>query len=133
MLNDRVKELLDYLNVLSQVQGAGHYVNDEIKECVKEVRLELGLEQRKQDTLKMSRKLVFEAKLKERGFSKPSFAQYTVFESAFCSVEKEIEMLFFNELDAEVDTAVTVLKDMKAQCFFEFTPYPDIVSLKVTR
>jgi hypothetical protein len=114
MNNLRVKELLDYLNVLSQVQGSGHYVNEEIKEVVKEIRIELGLEKRKQNTLKESRKLVFEAKLG----GKASFEQIIVFEAVFGSTEKEIVMPFLNEND--IDKAVTVLKQMKAPVRFEF-------------
>lgn len=131
MLNDRVKELLDYLNVLSQVQGAGHYVNDEIKECVKEIRIELGLEKKKQDTLKASRFLVFEAKLGQ----KATPIQRNVFETVYGSTESEIEILFFVEQDAEVDTAVTVLKSMKAPVTFDFYQYTgnEVVGLTVKR
>ncbi|MEH7116890.1 hypothetical protein V7128_05610 [Neobacillus vireti] len=88
--NIRVKELLDYLNVLSQVQGSGHYVNEEIKEAVKEIRLELGLEKRKQDQLKDSRKMLFDVKIKEREGKAPTFTQRTLFEAVFSSPEKVI-------------------------------------------
>jgi hypothetical protein len=120
MLNDRVVELLEYLDKLSKVQASGHYVNEEIKEVVKEVRIELGLEKKKVETLKQSRKLVFEAKLRERGFKNVSFIQYVVFEAVFGSLENDIEVPFKNEQDAEVDSAVTVLRSMKAPVKTEF-------------
>jgi hypothetical protein len=107
MLNERVKELLEYLNVLSQVQGAGHYVNEEIKEAVKELRLELGLEKKKQDTLKASRFLVFEAKLG----GKTSFIQDTVFR-AFEENER-VEFLVEKDQLNEVEKAIEVLRGMK--------------------
>jgi hypothetical protein len=118
MLNERVKELLEYLNVLSQVQGSGHYVNEEIKEVVKEIRLELGLEKRKQNTLKESRRLVFEAKLGR----KASFIQVMVFEAVFGSTETLVEIPLFTFQEQEVDEAVTVLKQMKAPVSFVFCP-----------
>jgi hypothetical protein len=131
MLNDRVKELLEYLNVLSQVQGSGHYVNEEIKEVVKEIRLELGLEKRKQDTLRNSRKLVFEAKLG----GNTTFEQDAVFEAVFGRNDKEIEIVVFVENDMFLDMAVTVLKEMKAPVKFDFENdfEKGIVVLKVTR
>jgi hypothetical protein len=108
MLNERVKELLDYLNTLSQVQGSGHYVNEEIKEVIKEVRLELGLEQRKQDTLKESRKLVFLAKLG----GKATFRQLTLFEAVFGSMDKYIQVLHLDSEVIEMKEAIEVLLGM---------------------
>jgi len=110
MDNLRVKELLDYLNVLSQVQGSGHYVNEEIKEVVKEIRIELGLEKRKQDTLKASRKLVFEAKLG----GKTTFLQDILFEAAFGRGERQVEFLVGREKLHEIEAGIEAIKNMKA-------------------
>jgi hypothetical protein len=107
--NERVKELLDYLNVLSQVQGSGHYVNEEIKEVVKEIRLELGLEKRKQDTLKASRLLVFEARLG----TKPSLTQVSLFEGVFGN-HKAAFMVLYDPAEAkDVQQACDVLNSMQ--------------------
>jgi hypothetical protein len=112
MLNsERVKELLDYLNVLSQVQGSGHYVNEEIKEVVKEIRLELGLEKRKQDTLKQSRFLVFEAKLE----GKAKLVQAALFEGVFGNhSENDIVCYAPNQAD-DVKKACDVLNVMQRE------------------
>jgi hypothetical protein len=116
MLNERVKELLDYLNVLSQIQASGHYVNEEIKEAVKELRIELGLEKKKEKTLKESRRLVFEARLG----GKASFIQHCVFEAVFGSYEGIAEISFFASESFDVKLAVDVLKEMKAPAKFTF-------------
>ncbi|MFX3623094.1 MAG: hypothetical protein ACE3JP_03355 [Ectobacillus sp.] len=115
MLNERVKELLDYLNVLSQVQGSGHYVNEEIKEAVKEIRLELGLEKRKQNTLKESRRLVFEAKLG----GKATFRQMTLFEAVFGTREKLVEVPYFIHEENDMRKALKVLKEMTRDVSFD--------------
>lgn len=117
MLNERIEQLLEYLNVLSQVQGSGHYVNEEIKEVVKEIRIELGLEKRKVDTLKESRRLVFEAKLGKN----VSFRQMQIFEATFGYSEGTYFIPFYQEEEeAEATKAINVLNDMKAQVKFEF-------------
>jgi hypothetical protein len=109
MDNYRVKELLDYLNVLSQVQGSGHYVNEEIKEVVKEIRLELGLEKRKQDTLKQSRFLVFEGKLG----AKASLTQVALFEGVFGG-HRDSQAVYFDPTNSmDVIKAKNVLNDMQ--------------------
>ncbi|UKL30062.1 hypothetical protein [Bacillus phage PK2] len=106
---ERVSELLEYLNVLSQVQGAGHYVNEEIKEVVKEIRLELGLEKRKQDTLKQSRFLVFQAKLGD----KASLVQVSLFEAVFGN-HKGAFHVYYDPAEAnDVVEAVNVLNKMQ--------------------
>jgi hypothetical protein len=109
MLNERVKELLDYLNVLSQVQASGHYVNEEIKEVVKEIRLELGMEKRKKDTLKQSRFLVFEAKLG----GKASLIQVSLFEAVFGNHLEFDMVLYAPEQASQVEKASRVLNDMQ--------------------
>jgi hypothetical protein len=109
MLNDRVKELLEYLNVLSQVQGSGHYVNEEIKEVVKEIRLELGLEKRKNDTLKQSRFLVFEGKLQR----KASLVQVSLFEAVFGGHRNSQLVLYSPHQADDIVDAVNVLNDMQ--------------------
>lgn len=116
MVNDRVKELLEYLNVLSQVQGSGHYVNEEIKEVVKEIRLELGLEKRKQDTLKNSRRLVFEAKLGHPA----TYRQMTLFESVYGAREKELLVLFLEDEIQDMEKAIEVLKGMNKEVSLKF-------------
>jgi hypothetical protein len=109
MLNERVKELLDYLNVLSQVQASGHYVNEEIKEVVKEIRLELGMEKRKQDTLKQSRFLVFEAKLG----GKATLVQVAMFEAVFGNHLENDMVLYAPEQASQVEKASRILNDMQ--------------------
>jgi hypothetical protein len=109
MLNERVKELLDYLNVLSQVQASGHYVNEEIKEVVKEIRLELGMEKRKQDTLKQSRFLVFEAKLG----GKSSLIQASLFEAVFGGHKENDMVLYSPEQASQVEKASRTLNAMQ--------------------
>jgi hypothetical protein len=116
MDNIRVKELLDYLNVLSQVQGSGHYVNEEIKEVVKEIRIELGLEKKKQDTLKESRRLVFEAKLGR----KVTFRQLTLFEAVFGTTERIVEIPFFKHEQKELEKAAIILDQMKHNAHIQF-------------
>ncbi|MGG3561668.1 hypothetical protein ABES03_08690 [Neobacillus rhizosphaerae] len=111
MLNERVKELLEYLNVLSQVQGSGHYVNEEIKEVVKEIRLELGLEKRKQETLKESRRLVFEAKLGRRA----TFRQMTLFEAVFGFYRGTVAVPYFDMERKEMKEALKILHGMNKE------------------
>lgn len=107
---------LEYLKALSQVQGSGHYVNEEIKEVVKVIRTELGLEKRKQDQLNESRKLVFRAKLGGR----TSLIQDVLFEAVFGRGERYVDFLISVENEVEIDQAITVIKGMKAPVSISF-------------
>jgi hypothetical protein len=117
MMNERVKELLDYLNALSQVQGAGHYVNEEIKEAVKEIRIELGLDKIKRDTLKASRYLVFEAKLGR----KATFTESMLFEAVFGRKDSIAFTVDLN-IDGNLSDALEVIEGMKPERYIEVTP-----------
>jgi hypothetical protein len=109
MLNDRLTELLHYLSTLSQVQGSGHYVNEEIKEVIKEVRFELGLDKVKKDNLKLSRFFVFEAQLGD----KPSLIQVSLFEAVFGNHKGAFSVLYDPAEASDVVKAVNVLNDMQ--------------------
>ena len=39
-----MKDLLDYLEALASVHASGHFVNQEIKEAIAELRKQLGLD-----------------------------------------------------------------------------------------
>ncbi|WHZ05855.1 hypothetical protein QNH48_15040 [Neobacillus sp. YX16] len=124
--NERVKELLEYLNVLSQVQGSGHYVNEEIKEVVKEIRLELGLDKRKVGLLKESRRLVFVAKFG----GKVSFVQHMLFEAVFGHYERAEIILKYSQLK-EMKKAMEVLKGMKVKKVIRINEEVETVSVIV--
>lgn len=42
-MKKELNDYLAYLSVLAQLQGSGHYVNEEIKEALQEVRKIIGL------------------------------------------------------------------------------------------
>lgn len=60
-MNEELQYLLDYLDKLSKLHAGKHFVNDEIKEAIRAIRLELGLEQVKQKQTTSSAKLVFDS------------------------------------------------------------------------
>jgi len=101
-------ELLEYLTALSKVQGAGHYVNEEIKEVIRVLRIELGLDKFKKESLKESLRLVYEAKLG----GKTTFRQHCLFEAAFGHEDKEIKVLYQVHELADVLKAIEVLRGM---------------------
>lgn len=118
-----LNELLEYLTVLSRVQGAGHYVNEEIKEVIKEIRLELGLEK---DT---SRHLVFEAKLGK----KATFEQDILFEAVFGRNEEYLEVFFDLEFEDDIEDAVNVLNGMEKDVELRLEEYQNIIVVEVER
>lgn len=124
MMNERVRELLEYLNALSQVQGAGHYVNEEIKEAVKEIRIELGLDKIKKDKLKASRFLVFEGKLGR----KASFIEQVLFDAVFGQNERvEFLIQFENELDKALDVIVGMKPERQVTIHIQYDSFMVVV------
>lgn len=89
-MNDRLTELLAYLRELSHVQASGHYVNGEIKEVVKEIRVQLGFEKIPRE-VKDSKKLLFDSMIEN-----PSFHTDMLFEAIVGA--KEDVSLYMGEI-----------------------------------
>jgi hypothetical protein len=92
-MNERLNELLAYLRELSHVQGSGHYVNGEIKEVVKEIRVQLGFEKIPRE-VKDSKKLLFDSMIEN-----PSFHTDMLFEAIVNA--KEDVSLYMGEITVE--------------------------------
>lgn len=127
MNNERLTELLAYLRELSHIQASGHYVNDEIKEAIRETRKELGLERVKKDQLYESRKLVFEAKLGHE----ISVQQRALFEAVF-SYEGRQEVLFEYDQKKDMENAIEVLQGMNTGKQFLINEEVDICSVVIS-
>lgn len=119
MMNEHLKNLLDYLDKLSKVQHAGHYVNDEIKEVVKAIRIELGLEESKKKTVEDSKRMLFHAKLKQLGHE-PNFLNDTIFNAVVHSKELDIQIPYLRGTGAT--TTGVLLAKMFPSVLFITTP-----------
>lgn len=93
MNNERLTELLAYLRELSNVQASGHYVNGEIKEVVKEIRVQLGFEKIPKE-VRDSKKLLFDSMIEN-----PSFHTDMLFEAIVNA--KEDVSLYMGEITVE--------------------------------